>query len=300
MNNPLINHIDGIKQNNGVFNLEWCSPQHNASHALGTGLIKTSIPVNVRDVGTGEVVTYPSLSAAFRELGIGRGVSLEGIGYKLPGYLWKDKCEIKAVSDETPWYHEQVNPGDYRPGKSYFSIRVFDTATQYTRRFNDFGILCKTYGLVNRSRGPDELIAQFKEKYPNLKIRYERNTVHGPYYVYKRGTKQLHVLTSIQQLSDLIGRTRAELQKDLSSGRKYIYDGWIIVTRSSEFDIDEYVDKPKPYVGVLIVDSITGESRKARSIKHAARLTGLNEKTIKFNLDTGKIVKSLVFRALDS
>jgi len=36
-----VNHIDGVKNNNSINNLEWCSHKFNIQHALYNGLIKT-------------------------------------------------------------------------------------------------------------------------------------------------------------------------------------------------------------------------------------------------------------------
>jgi hypothetical protein len=38
LNLPQINHIDGIKANNDISNLEWCTQAYNIQHAVRTGL----------------------------------------------------------------------------------------------------------------------------------------------------------------------------------------------------------------------------------------------------------------------
>ncbi len=43
-----INHIDGKKQHNHVSNLEWCSAEQNAQHALETGLRGGYVHVDIK------------------------------------------------------------------------------------------------------------------------------------------------------------------------------------------------------------------------------------------------------------
>ena len=38
---PFINHINGVKKDNSIDNLEWCTAKHNTKHAIESGLMQT-------------------------------------------------------------------------------------------------------------------------------------------------------------------------------------------------------------------------------------------------------------------
>ena len=65
-----VNHIDGDKSNNTMFNLEWCCRSSNMKHAFKKGLL--SVKYNpVYDVSTGKF--YNSTKEASEMLGINYG-----------------------------------------------------------------------------------------------------------------------------------------------------------------------------------------------------------------------------------
>lgn len=299
INRPIINHIDGVKTNNKLSNLEWCSLSHNSRHAIDIGLNQTATKMKSRDIVTGEIVVYRSASEMSSILGM-TSVASETYAHKLPGYLYKKRYEIKLLEDESPWFYENREDASLDPSKMIFTITVLNKKTGEYEKFGNVRAFYRKFKIWTGS-SLDGAIAIFKEKYKDYEISYKRNSVKGPYSVFDLETKQITIFDAIWKAAEFIGRTRTELQYDLSRNMKFRYSNrWIVLPGITDFVLKEYSEKPKPFKKVEIVcKRDLSLNQIANSINHAADLTGFQFKTVVKYLNSGKDLKGYVFRTVD-
>lgn len=92
---PEINHIDENKDNNSVFNLEWCNRSHNINH--GTRNQRTVDGESIMVLCVEENTYYKSASEASRVLGLSRTAinnCLRGRSKTSGGYHWRYADDI--------------------------------------------------------------------------------------------------------------------------------------------------------------------------------------------------------------
>ena len=135
-----VNHIDGVKYNCKLDNIEWASRKENCDHAYSCGLRDDNVIILVRDISDLTVSSYYSIEAAGRALGIKpktvrwRAMS-DGQTIYPDGRQYKRSCSITEWGTIT----SQAANGTSCP----VTVTINDG---YTEQYSSVGLAAKKYG----------------------------------------------------------------------------------------------------------------------------------------------------------
>lgn len=104
------NHIDGIKYNNALDNLEWVTPRRNSYHAFENNLNVQAKPVAVElwNYQTDEKLSFPSKESAALHLGVWRS-KVDHRVERPNNIRYKDGWRIKKKDDEWLSLNDRFN-----------------------------------------------------------------------------------------------------------------------------------------------------------------------------------------------
>lgn len=98
----VINHKNGIKDDNDLENLEWLTEQENHEHAGLYGLTTKCLPVSIRNVFSGKVFKFPSATKCAMFLGITKDAVLWRIKSG-EERVFKDGNQYRVGNDDREW-----------------------------------------------------------------------------------------------------------------------------------------------------------------------------------------------------
>lgn len=117
MDELMIDHVNCIKTDDRLDNLEWVTNQENTRRAGANGLMGVKVPVIVREYSTKRESYYPSKAAAARAVGI----SIQALDYRLEsrdgrvfpeGNQYRYAYKQFSVSDEEDFEIEHILYGN--------------------------------------------------------------------------------------------------------------------------------------------------------------------------------------------
>ena len=130
--NFYLNHKNGKRSDNRICNLEWLSPSGNNIHAFTSNLRKDNKNCELRDVLTGSVKSFHSISEALQTLYSKKATIRSKIFFnnKIVPILIKDRYEIRLKDSKDSWFWDKDKIKEFKKRNRLQKIRILNILTK--------------------------------------------------------------------------------------------------------------------------------------------------------------------------
>lgn len=297
-----INHINGVRGDDDLDNLEWCTGSENRQHAIESYLTPVNKPVVMEHIVTGEIIELPTLKKLCETIGIERRQILPHLRSKKGVYL-HHPFEVRFKFEE----HKEPN------SHSRSKVIARNIVTKEIVEFPSIVDCIKYTGLSEHTvkgrldKNPNSIYEdfwQFKRK--SDETEWEEVSDPEKELLSNSWSKVVLVKDLIsnevtehptqRQAAEKMGISESGLHQILSdprqpivtsdsSGRSYLvqrksqFKGWREVT-----DLKRSLSLDAPGRAVVVVDTVTGEERLFDNCKSCADFYNLNTTTLNWRL----------------
>lgn len=235
------NHLNGVKGDDRLDNLEWTSYVGNIEHAGLMGLTDKCNPFSVMCIDTGEIVKYPSVAKGCKDLKLTKDALLYRLRFD-ETRVFPERKQYRLGWDDRDW---RINPEPEKSIAEYGSTKavlVKNTVTGEVRRFHTLTAVSKEIKFSLGSLSKRINTGEQPWYPPHHLLKWESDEspwrdVIDNYFEYERSTCSKVVLLldenggrkiflSAKDCADKLGLKHSTVLYRLNSENKPRYDGY--------------------------------------------------------------------------
>lgn len=272
---PIVNHIDGNKQNYHFKNLEWCDYKHNNNHAVISGLRNDNNIFKMKDIITKEIVIIHSFRKVCEFLNLPPDTKYNTIFRKRKNRLINDRYEIKQHNDNTPWL---MDTGDYLKRGMYRIIVTMPNGE--VRTYNDTRDMTKDLKIWNTS-SLNSKIARAEKDYPGIKIDVKQNYYILPIQALNVKTNKIIEADSIRSMSRILNINYAYIHRRVISNSNLVYKDYIFRYKSNEPFTEPSLLNKNLGIRISLLNIVNCSELKFNSLRAASKFLNSDRSAIK-------------------
>lgn len=298
MNKIVVNHIDGNPSNYVASNVEWATYQENNRHAIDTGLRMDNLKVMIRNIHTGVVSSYVSISLAVDAIGRSRMsttyVNMVNTGKVI--YGTNGEFEMKYADDTTPWLSE-VNPRLLITRNVKMRVRIiYDDYEYLCVSVDDIRDVANIISDTPTIFGSDRFtnaVSVFQTRFPDVELIIERMAQYADteckyLCIPVDGGDTITVDTRAEAIT-VTGGTKSAIQKSIITNGAYPSNGWI-VKKDDDTPVAPRAEIKNTPVELILTNIYTGFKTVFTSLRQAAAFLNVDKATISKASQLGNIV----------